>query len=343
MSGNKAAWISAPSDYPFQVKEAYMPTAGPGEIVIKNAAVSINPVDWKIQHHGRYLSEYPFILGEDAAGIVEQVGAGVTRFKKGDRIIAHCHGLLTKNPANSAFQHYPVAIDKLASPVPEGMTFEEAVVLPLAISTASAGLYDPAILNLPLPYPTGCDDATGKTILIWGGASSVGAITIQLAAASGATVITTASPANHDFVRSLGASRAFDYRSASVIEDIVGVLKTTPCYGVFDAIGGDASFNATSTILNKLREYLPVATVIATDKVTDKYKPKYVVAFSIIQEPTKHIGEWIWSNYIPKALANGSFKAKPDASVVGHGLESIQRALDVHKKGVSAKKIVVTL
>ncbi|KAH7154797.1 chaperonin 10-like protein [Fusarium sp. MPI-SDFR-AT-0072] len=343
MSVNKAAWISTPAEYPFQVKEARMPIPGPGEIVIKNAAVSINPVDWKIQQHGRYLSEYPFILGEDAAGIVEQIGAGVTRFNKGDRVIAHCHGLLTKNPANSAFQHYPTAVEKLTSPIPQGMAFEDAVVLPLAISTASAGLYDPAILNLPLPDPTGNGNATGKTILIWGGASSVGATAIQLAAASGATVITTASPTNHDFVRSLGASQVFDYRSASVIEDIVEVLKKTPCYGVFDAIGEDASFHATSAILDRLEQFLPVATVIGTDKVTDKYKPKYVVAFSITLEPIKHVGEWIWSNFVPKALANGSFKAKPDASVVGHGLQSIQGALDVQQKGVSAKKIVVTL
>ncbi|TVY63204.1 Dehydrogenase azaJ [Fusarium oxysporum f. sp. cubense] len=277
MSVNKAAWISTPAEYPFQVKEARMPIPGPGEIVIRNVAVSINPVDWKIhaRQHGRYLSEYPFILGEDAAGIVEQVGAGVTRFNNGDRVIAHCHGLLTKNPANSAFQHYPTAVEKLTSPIPEGMAFEDAVVLPLAISTASAGLYDPAILNLPLPDPTGNGNATGKTILIWGGASSVGATAIQLAAASGATVITTASPANHDFVRFLGASQVFDYHSASVIEDIVEVLKNTPCYGVFDAIGGDASFDATSAILDRLEEFLPVATVIGTDKVTDKYKPKY--------------------------------------------------------------------
>jgi NADPH:quinone reductase-like Zn-dependent oxidoreductase len=72
----------------------------------------------------------------------------------------------------------------------------------------------------------------GKTVLIWGGASSVGACAIQLAAASGATVLTTASPANHDFVKSLGADHVFDYRSPTVMDDAASVLKGTDFAGV---------------------------------------------------------------------------------------------------------------
>ncbi|RYP00174.1 hypothetical protein DL764_006605 [Monosporascus ibericus] len=342
MAQNEAAWITSPSEYPFTVKEAPMPTPGPGEIVIKNAAVSINPVDWKIQAHGRYLSRYPFILGEDAAGVVEEVDAGVTRFKKGDRVIAHCHGLMTRNPANSAFQSYPVATDSLVSPIPDSMSFEQAVVLPLAISTACAGLYPKDLLNLPLPSATK-PEKNGKTVLIWGGASSVGATAVQLAAASGATVITTASPANHKFVKSLGADIVFDYRSPIVVEDIANALSRTDFVGVYDAISEDSSFDAVSAILDRLNKKVPVASVLPSNKSTGRFAPVYVVAFAIIQEPNQDIGEWIWKKFIPEALANGSFQAKPDPSVTGHGLKHIQDALDVQRKGVSAKKIVVTL
>ncbi|KAH8665395.1 chaperonin 10-like protein [Ilyonectria robusta] len=342
MVQNEAAWITSPSEYPFTVKEGPNPTAGAGEIVIKNAAVSINPVDWKIQTHGSYLSRYPFILGEDAAGFVEEVGAGVTRFKKGDRVVAHCHGLMTRNPANSAFQTHPVATSLLASPIPESMSFEQAVVLPLAISTASAGLYPRDRLNLPLPSATK-PEKNGKTVLIWGGASSVGATAIQLAAASGATVITTASPANHKFVESLGADMVFDYRSSTVVEDISSVLSKTDFVGVYDAIGEDPSFDAVSAILDRLNKKVPVASVLPCNNSTELFAPVYVVAFAIIQEPNQHIGEWIWEKFLPEALANDSFQAKPDPAVTGHGLKDIQNALDVQRKGVSAKKIVVIL
>ncbi|KAH7255175.1 chaperonin 10-like protein [Fusarium redolens] len=304
MAENKAAWIDSPSSYPLNIRGAPKPSAGPGEIVINNAAVSINPVDWKIQ----------FILGEDAAGFVEEVGAGVTRFKKGDRVIAHCHGLMTRNPANSAFQCYPVATDSLVSPIPDSMTFEEAVVLPLAISTACAG-----------------------------GASSVGATAIQLAAASGVAVISTASPANHKLVESLGANFVFDYKSPTVVEDITTALEKTDFIGVYDAIGEDASFDAVSAILDRLDKKVPVASVLPSSKSTERFSPSYVVAFAIIQEPNQHIGEWIWKRFIPEALKSGSFQAKPDPLVSGYGLNDVQSAMDKQSKGVSAKKIVVTL
>ncbi|KAM5349612.1 hypothetical protein ACJ41O_006117 [Fusarium nematophilum] len=342
MAENKAAWIDSSSGSPLNVRGAPKPSAGPGEIVIKNAAVSINPVDWKIQVHGRYLSEYPFILGEDAAGFVEEVGAGVTRFKKGDRVIAHCHGLMTKNPANSAFQSYPIATDSLVSPIPDSMTFEEAVVLPLAISTACAGLYTKGLLSLPLPLAKK-PAKIGKTILVWGGASSVGATAIQLAVASGVTVISTASPVNHKFVESLGADAVFNYKSPTVAEDIVSALEKTDFVGVYDAVGEDSSFDAVSAILDRLNKKVPVASVLPSSKSTERFIPTYVVAFAIIQEPNQHVGEWIWKRFIPKALENGSFQAKPDPSVAGHSLNDVQNAMDVQRKGVSAKKIVVTL
>jgi NADPH:quinone reductase-like Zn-dependent oxidoreductase len=160
---------------------------------------------------------------------------------------------LSKNPANSAFQTYTVALDTLTSPIPESLSFEKGVVLPLAVSTACSGLYPKNLLNLPLPSATK-PEKNGKTILIWGGASSVGATAIQLAAASGATIITTASPANHDLVKSLGADFVFDYKSSAVVEDIVEVLERAEFVGIYDAIGEEKSFEAESAILDRLQK-----------------------------------------------------------------------------------------
>ena len=90
MPSNKAAWINSSRAHPLSIDSAPSPTPGPGEIVIKNVAVAINPVDWKIQTDGDFFPEdkYPFVLGEDCAGSVEEVGESVIETKKGDRVIA---------------------------------------------------------------------------------------------------------------------------------------------------------------------------------------------------------------------------------------------------------------
>ncbi|KAJ5357430.1 hypothetical protein N7541_004588 [Penicillium brevicompactum] len=362
MSENEAAWITAPAAYPFTVQSAPRPKPGAGEVVIRNSAVAINPVDWKIQSLGRYLNKYPFVLGEDAAGVIEEVGSGVTRFKKGDRVIAHCNGLMTQDPMNGGFQLYPVVIEALVAKLPDSITFQQGVVLPLAISTACAGLYREDYLNLPLPAIEG-QKQTSQTILIWGGASSVGATAIQLAVASGLTVVTTASVGNHELVKSLDAHFVFDYKSSSVVEDIADALRNTKFVGVYDAIGEDSSFEPISKILDELDTTVDLASVLPCENTTERFAPKYgmfsayfysavqvadmvespVLAYSIIQDPHKAIGDWIWGEYVSKALENGSLKPEPAPFVVGNGIKDIQHGLDVQKKGVSAKKVIITL
>lgn len=271
---------------------------------------------------------------------------------------------MTQDPANASFQLYPVVTEALVAELPDSVTFVEGSVLPLAISTACAGLYRKDYLGLPLPAVEGAKP-TGQTIVVWGGASSVGATAIQLAVASGLTVLTTASTANHGLVKSLGAHAVFDYRSSNVVQDMVNALANTNFVGLYDAISEDASFKAISAILDGLNTTVNVASVLPYDKPTARFAPKYgkfygnsilnlhpqandaifatVLAYSIIQDPHSDIGEWIWGKYVPQALANGTLKAKPEPFVVGNGLKDIQHGLDVQKKGVSAKKVVIAL
>ncbi|KFY98085.1 hypothetical protein V500_01802 [Pseudogymnoascus sp. VKM F-4518 (FW-2643)] len=342
MPQNQAAWIPSAGVYPFVIDKAPLPRPGPGQLVIKNAAMAINPVDWKIQKHGRYLNTYPFILGTDTAGVVEDVGPGITRFIKGQRVIAHCNALMTGNSDNAAFQLYTVANERLTAELPDTLSFEEGSVLPLALSTASSGLYQRDFLDLPLPT-AGDAKLINKTLLIWGGASSVGASAIQLAVASGLTVVTTASPANQDFVKSLGAHVVVDYRSSSSIEDLVKALRGTDFVGVYDAISEDSSIEAIRKIIENLDVTVKIASVLPYDKPTERFAPRFINAFAIIQEPNQHIGERVWGQFVPQALASRQLKPLPKASIVGYGLGEIQHAVDIQAAGVSAKKIVVTL
>ena len=112
------------------------------------------------------------------------------------------------------------------------MTYEAASVIPLALSTAAAGLYQHEYLDLPAPSMN--PENIGRTILVWGGSSSVGSAAIQLAVASGLDVVTMASKRNFDYCKKLGTTDVFDYRSPSIVEDLVATLHKGTVAGAFD-------------------------------------------------------------------------------------------------------------
>ena len=106
-------------------------------------------------------------------------------------------------------------------------------MLPLAVTTAACGLYQPE--HLTLPTPTKDAARLCKTVLIWGAAPSVSCVAVQLANESGFDVIATASKRNFDFVKSVGAKAVFDHSSSSVEDDLVKALKEGEFAGVFEA------------------------------------------------------------------------------------------------------------
>ncbi len=108
----------------------------------------------------------------------------VTTFKEGDRVIGFTAGFTTKKDTDNAFQTYTVLDTSTISKIPDSISFENGVVLPLSVSTAASGLFNPDFLNLRLPTEPAQEPAS-ETLLVWGGASSVGSSVIQLAVAAG--------------------------------------------------------------------------------------------------------------------------------------------------------------
>jgi NADPH:quinone reductase-like Zn-dependent oxidoreductase len=240
---NQAAYLTGPKVKPFQVKDAPMPVPTDNEIVIRNRAVGINPADWAVQNMGILVKEYPFILGCDIAGDVYQVGSKVTKFKVGDRVTAMASAFSNKGDGSSdnlkgAFQLVLRAGVNNVAKIPDSVSYSEASVLPLCITTAASALFDKDHLGLPLPQLE--PKSQGKVILIWGGSSSVGALAIQMAVAAGFDVATTASAHNLEFLRSLGAKYVFDRKSSTVVEDITTSLNDTEFGGCLVA----AAFNS---------------------------------------------------------------------------------------------------
>ncbi len=368
---NTAAWLPA-KQARLEVGAAPYPHPGAGEIVVANRAVAINPIDWIIQIIGSLVFrwiKYPFVLGADLAGEVVEVGDGVTRFRVGDRVLGHAVGTDKKrnSAAEGSFQNFTVVLAHLAAPIPAELSYEQATVLPLALSTAACGLFQSD--HLALAHPHLDATPTGKTVLIWGGSTSVGANAIQLAVAAGYEVITTASPKNFDYVRTLGAGHVFDYRSATVIDDVIAAFAGRTSAGAL-AIG-DGSAQQCVKIVRKVggNKFISTATAGSFDGLPDRpafltqvaprlikvglsgirvghqmrsnrIKTKAIFGSTLMDN---EVGPAIYVDFLPAALAQGRYTAAPPAQVVGHGLEQLQHAVDVQKQGVSAQKIVVTL
>lgn len=369
MPTNKAAWQPSKKAAALEVSSAPYTPAPAGKIVFKNGAVAINPIDHLIQSRGdimfTYL-KYPFVLGSDLAGEVVEVGKGVTRFHVGDRVLGF--GMATNknvnNPAQGAFQHYIVLSEDMASPIPGDMSYERAAVIPLCLTTAAAALFETGQLGLQRPTDP-ARAPTGKTLIVWGGSTSVGCNAIQLATAAGYEVFSTSSPKNFEYLKSLGASHVFDYRSPTVAQDMIKALKgkitagalsigngaAEQCMHILDKCTGD-KFVAMATF--PLPEKEPQSLVFLR---TVAYFISWLIVYrlkgmmkgvrsnlvAVAPVVTSGLGKYIFGDFLPKALQTGSFVPAPDPEVVGQGLESIQRAFDVQRKGVSAKKLVVTL
>jgi NADPH:quinone reductase-like Zn-dependent oxidoreductase len=160
------------------------PHPGPGEVRIAVRAVGVNPSDWK-KREGLMDADEPLprTMGREAAGIVDELGEGVTTVAIGD----HVFGASADEAAQAEY-----AVLALYAPIPPSLDFARAAALPAAVETATRALNTLGVV-------------AGTTVLINGASGSVGGAATQLAVLRGARVIGTASPANHAYVQSLGA------------------------------------------------------------------------------------------------------------------------------------------
>ena len=372
MPENKALWINAKRG-PFTVGPAPYTAPAADEVVIRVRAVAVNPMDRLQQTLGDIFTpwtRYPFVVGSDVAGEVVEVGSKVTRFRIGDRVAGYAAGSDKgrNRAAEGAFQDYVVLLAHMTSPLPDTVSFEAASVIPLGVSTAACGLFqkDFLALNAPSAAPA----PTSKTLLIWGGSTSVGSNAIQLAVAAGYDVVTTASPRNFDYVKRLGAREAFDYRSRTVIADIVGALRGREIAGALAIGPGSAAacidvvgacqgyrFVAMATpptswddvpagrgrffhLVPAIVRMLAGNIALARKARRGGVRTRMIWGSALI---ANEVGPMIFEAFLPSALAEARFAAAPSPMVVGASLAQIPVALERQRKGVSASKLVVTL
>ena len=192
------------------------PVAGPNEVLIDIHAASGNAADAKVRA-GQYsqVSYFPYVLGRDLSGIICGVGAGVDEFAVGDAVFGICD-----MGQEGTYAEKIVMKAALIAKKPDNLSHEDLAAIGVAGLTAVITLEETLKLQ------------SSETILIQGGAGGVAGIAIQLAKYMGAHVITTASPANHDYVRALGADEIIDYNAQDFTEVV------SDCDAVFDTVGG---------------------------------------------------------------------------------------------------------
>ncbi len=204
---------------PLQEAEVPEPTVGEHDVLVRVEAAGLNPLDEKIRA-GEFKQILPYrlplILGNDVAGTVISVGAAVRGFKPGDEVYARPH----QDRIGTFAERIAIAEGDLALK-PASISMNEAGSLPLAALTAWQALVERGKVR------------PGQKVLIHAGAGGVGSIAIQLAAHLGASVATTASGSNADFVRALGADTVIDYRTQDFEQLLTGYDL------VLDSIGGE--------------------------------------------------------------------------------------------------------
>jgi NADPH:quinone reductase-like Zn-dependent oxidoreductase len=345
---NEALWLPKRGGA-FAVASATYTAPRAGEVVVRARAVAVNFVDAMPGFAYRFVLPwltFPAVIGSDVAGEVVEVGAGVTRLHVGDRVVAHAAGSekSRNTPAEGAFQDYVVLMAHMVAPLPDSLTFEQAAVLPLAMSTAACGLFQKDQLALALPTVNPAE--RHETVLVWGGSTSVGINAIQLARNAGYRVVATSSPRHFDWLRSLGASEVIDRTSSNAVDELASAIGDQPLAGVL-AIGS-GSLSPTIEIAARMPGSKRVSSAHPNPitNVRARLARRRGVTVSTIWGGTlkdNEVGPAIYCDFLPAALASGAYRAEPAPTVVGEGLASIPKALDLLREGISATKLVVRI
>jgi NADPH:quinone reductase len=204
------------------------PAPAAGQALIRVYGAGVGPWDVGFLSGGFPGIALPFVPGQEVAGVVEAAGEGAG-VQPGDRVYASLF------PAGGGFAELTLASADRLAPMPDQARFQEAAGLVIGAGTAHDGLVDRALLQ------------AGETVLITAAAGGVGSAAVQIAAATRARPIGVASPPNHEYLRGLGASEAFDYHAADWVEQVLAVVPG----GVdllLDCVGGQTMDQAVGAV-----------------------------------------------------------------------------------------------
>ncbi|KAE9373100.1 GroES-like protein [Stipitochalara longipes BDJ] len=334
---NLAAIIPA-AKAPLEVHEVDTYTPGPHELLVKNEIIAFNAVEFKIAKLGVIPLQYPAILGSSFGGIVKVIGSKVTDFQVGERVVVSKRFGVIGNQYG-AYQRYVVVNDIMVSKVPAKLDLAIPASLIMNL-TSVVGLFT-GRLGLEKPPLNGSATAKSLKVLVYGGSSSFGGLSVQYLSQAGYTVYTTSSPRHGDLVSKLGAASVIDHtlEPDALLDKLVS---NGPYDLVVDTISLPNTVETTARVLaaqggGKLYAMQPAfEPETLPDGVTRVFEPW---SDSLYEEKNHEFQEWLMQTYLPQGLSHGAIAPFPIERISG-GLKGINEALDRLQKGVSGIRLV---
>jgi NADPH:quinone reductase-like Zn-dependent oxidoreductase len=338
--GQHFAVILPSKGSPPEVVERPTKAPGPDEILVEVKSIALNPVDNYQRDMGFFIDTYPTIIGSDIAGVVVSAGSSVSNsLKVGTRVagFASCFFEGYDKPEYGAFQKRVIIPATNVTTLPDSISFNQGSLLPMAVETAWAGWY-----SIGVPRDTAYTPADKQGVLVWGGASSVGSAALQTAKLIGFTVYTTASPKHHEYLKSLGATRAFDYKEKNVEEVIIKAAKEDRLTFqiAYDAVGQLQSCMDIVKELKGERLGKVASAPRMADAKADGVEATFVFPPEDKESRSEHM-KFIFNIWLEEKLKPGEFVPSPAIKVVGKGFESLNKGMDELKAGVSGVKLVI--
>ncbi|KXG51419.1 Polyketide synthase, enoylreductase [Penicillium griseofulvum] len=378
------AAVSLAKGEPFKVQHRSTPKPGPDELLIEVKSVALNPADGYMRDQGLFIPTYPTVIGFDISGLVLEVGDNVPVGPTGEgsgpffqpgitRVAAFAASFWRScDPDYGAFQERCLVPWQHALPLPEGISWNEAATLPVAVEVPLNAWHVMGIAQVGEATASSVStapvspDTTERTqrnkkekreaLLIWGASSSVGTMGVQSARllredpdSSFAAVYATAGAGNQKYVASLGADRVLDYKDPHVVDAIVSAARQdglvirhcflatgnlAPCQAVLKAFIGDNQGE-------KQKAKIGSAPIIPPDaeEVTG-VETIFVLPSMDEGERLAQFQYWM-GTWLRVNLTNGAIRPSPEPRVVGKGLGAINAGLNVLSQGVSCTKLVV--
>src|SRR5215211_830882 len=293
------------------------PEIGAGEVLIRVRAAGVNPFDWKVAEGAlkdQMKHRFPLILGFDAAGVIERVGADVTKLAEGDEVYGY---LLKPVIGEGTYAEYVSAPETILAKKPVTVGFAEAAALPTPGLTA-------------MDLVDAVDTKEGETILIVGATGGVGSYATQLAARRGAHVIATARRTNEALVRGLGAAESIDHTTEDLV-DAVRMAHPGGIDAVIDVASDREALGRISTLVNEGGRL--ASSVYAAD--VEGLARRDIAATNISMQPGgRRLGE------LSRKVDAGELSVRLDRTFP---LERAPEVLEVRRTGRVRGKIVLLI
>ncbi|KAI0788285.1 GroES-like protein [Fomes fomentarius] len=330
---------------PLVLQDVDVGSPDPEDVLVKVEAAGLAPLDWKIQTHGILSPAWPQILGWDGAGVVVAVGSAVTNLKVGDRVALQG----PFDPLRRTLQQYVVTLADIAIKIPDSLSFDDAVTLPVSIGTVAAPLYNKhekaQSAKLIAPWEDGGRTLyAGKPAVVLGGASIVGQGALQFLRLSGfSPIITTASLRNSELVKFFGATHVIDrtLTRAALVSEIQRIAEG-PIGLVYDAISlPDTKEIGYDVLAAGGSLIIVVPESISGHKLPVSAEKHVVTTMGLLAIPENREFGAKLAREAEKLLEQGLIKPGP-VEVLSGGLHAVQGGLDRLKADqVSGKKLVV--